>query len=191
MESTTWSTQDQVLATTTDDDFQFLDMGNLGNMGTLGDGLGFDFANFQDGADSSMMHRDGMDTDMGGTEAPNGIPTTTTVDHERIQAMTTSPTHMAISAQMAPPSSNVTDTISEIDAQIRYLQQQRIHQEQRQMQEQRTVFYGNQRHAVPPTPQSMEMPPSSEQFFSPDQSTPMFERYQHLKEQQQEVCRNH
>lgn len=58
------------------------------------------------------------------------------------------------------------DNISNIDAQIQYLQQQKFQQQQRQLQEQQATFFVNHSHSVPPTPQSLQMTPGSGQFYS-------------------------
>ncbi|KAG6088728.1 hypothetical protein E4U15_005269 [Claviceps sp. LM218 group G6] len=61
------------------------------------------------------------------------------------------------------------DSISSIDAQILYLQQQKFHQQQRQLQEQRVTFFSpptHHHHSVPSTPRSLDLPPGSGQFYS-------------------------
>lgn len=209
MDASGWTTQDQSLPAGGDDDFnQFLDMGGMGGMGET---LQFDFQDFGAGNATSMMqqsHREHMDTQMGGTDNPMVMtgPNGGHQNHQQHQhqqqqqqhqqqqqqlAMTTATAHPSIPAhqiiQMPAPG----DPISDIDAQIQFLQQQRLQHQQRQLQEQQVhaqqqaAFYARQ-NQVPPTPQSLEMPPNSGHFYSQDQrSQNVFDsRYQRMKEQQ-------
>ncbi|TQN72051.1 Phosphorus acquisition-controlling protein [Colletotrichum shisoi] len=186
MDAASWNPQDPDLAANHDDEFQqFLDMGGMGN---LGDTMPFDFHDYQSGNASGMMHQPGreqLDTQMGGTDASMVMGNANSAMQAQLINMTTAAAHPAIPTQMISPATP-TDAITEIDAQIQYLQQQRMQQQHRQIQEQQVAYYTNQTHAVPPTPQSLEMPAASNQFFSTDQShTPMFgSRYQRMKEQQ-------
>uniref|UniRef100_A0A8H7TPE5 Uncharacterized protein n=1 Tax=Bionectria ochroleuca TaxID=29856 RepID=A0A8H7TPE5_BIOOC len=79
------------------------------------------------------------------------------------------PPHTSAAAQMIPTTAPASDSISSIDAQIQYLQQQKFQQQQRQIQEQRNAFFASQNHSVPPTPQSIEMPPGSGNFYTQEQ----------------------
>ncbi|KAL0939297.1 Phosphorus acquisition-controlling protein [Colletotrichum truncatum] len=185
MDAASWNPQDPALAPSHDEEFQqFLDMGGMGN---LGDSMTFDFNDYQSGNGSAMMHQHGreqLDTQMGGTDASIVMGNTSSAMQAQLINMTTATAHPAITTQMIPPPTP-TDAITEIDAQIQYLQQQRVQQQHRQIQEQHVVYYTNQPHAVPPTPQSLEMPPASNQFYSDQRQTPMFDgRYQRMKEQQ-------
>ncbi|KAK6226773.1 helix-loop-helix DNA-binding domain-containing protein [Colletotrichum tabaci] len=186
MDAASWNPQDPGLTANHDDEFQqFLDMGGMGN---LGDTMPFDFHDYQSGNASGMMHQSGreqLDTQMGGTDASMVMGNANSAMQAQLINMTTAAAHPTIPTQMIPPATP-TDAITEIDAQIQYLQQQRMQQQHRQIQEQQVAYYTNQTHAVPPTPQSLEMPAASNQFFSTDQShTPMFgSRYQRMKEQQ-------
>lgn len=182
MDAASWN-QDPALAPSHDEEFQqFLNMGGMGN---LGDSMAFDFNDFQSGSGSGMMHQSGreqLDTQMGGTDANMVMSNANAAMQTQLINMTTSAAHPAIPTQLIPPPTP-TDAITEIDAQIQYLQQQRVQQQHRQIHEQH-VYYANQ-HAVPPTPQSLEMPPASNQFYSDQSRTPMFDnRYQRMKEQQ-------
>ncbi|KAK2754896.1 Phosphorus acquisition-controlling protein [Colletotrichum kahawae] len=182
MDAASWN-QDPALAPTHDEEFQqFLNMGGMGN---LGDSMAFDFNDFQSGSGSGMMHqsaREQLDTQMGGTDANMVMSNANAAMQTQLINMTTAAAHPAIPAQLIPPPTP-TDAITEIDAQIQYLQQQRVQQQHRQIHEQH-VSYTSQ-HAVPPTPQSLEMPPASNQFNSDQSRTPMFDnRYQRMKEQQ-------
>ncbi|KAI8208869.1 Phosphorus acquisition-controlling protein [Colletotrichum sp. SAR 10_76] len=182
MDAASWN-QDPALAPSHDEEFQqFLNMGGMGN---LGDSMAFDFNDFQSGSGSGMMHQSGreqLDTQMGGTDANMVMSNANAAMQTQLINMTTAAAHPAIPTQLIPPPTP-TDAITEIDAQIQYLQQQRVQQQHRQIHEQH-VYYTNQ-HAVPPTPQSLEMPPASNQFYSDQSRTPMFDnRYQRMKEQQ-------
>ncbi|OAQ72467.1 phosphorus acquisition-controlling protein [Pochonia chlamydosporia 170] len=192
MASATWDGQDQHMASTTEDEFnQFLDMSGMGNMG---DGMQFDFHGFQDGSSQSMMnqhhhqhqHRQQTDAIMGDADSSSHIiPRSDGLLQNHTPAMvTTAAMQTQLLATSAP-----SDTISSIDAQIQYLQQQKFHQQQRQLQEQRATFFASQSHSVPPTPQSMEMPPGSGQFYSQAEQMPQRTAYdrgyhQRIAEQQ-------
>ncbi|KAF7562781.1 hypothetical protein G7046_g1344 [Stylonectria norvegica] len=157
MGSTAWDGQDQAMTSTTEDDFhQFLDMSSMGN---LGDGMQFDFQGFQDGTTPALMNhtRESTDTIMADPDSSvmmhntNGLPISTSAGQASI------PAHMMASSA---------DPITNIDAQIQYLQQQKFQQQQRQLQEQQAAsYYSNNHHSVPPTPQSMEMP-SGRHFYT-------------------------
>ncbi|KAK5990702.1 Phosphorus acquisition-controlling protein [Cladobotryum mycophilum] len=164
MSSAAWGGQDQPMASTSEDDFhQFLDMSGMGN---LGDGMQFDFQGFQDGSAQALMAAQQQQTDaiMGNTDPSSMIPRTDALLQNHTPAMTTAAAHATIPAHMMA-SSAPTDTISNIDAQIQYLQQQKFQQQQRQLQEQH-AFFTHHNHSVPPTPQSLEMTPGSGQFYS-------------------------
>lgn len=194
MEPTGWNPQDHpALQQAHEDEFQqFLNMGSIGN---LGDGLQFEFPDFQNAGGAGLLGqgaRDQMDTPMGGTEPTTIMARTNPSMSGQMPPMTTTISHGTIPTQMVPSSlqgKNDSD-IDQIDAQIQYLQQQKLQHQQRQLQEQ-TAFFASQNHTIPPTPQSLEMQPTST-FFSPDMShhqPAVFDnRFQRLKEQQ-DVCR--
>ncbi|KEZ44260.1 Phosphorus acquisition-controlling protein [Scedosporium apiospermum] len=189
MDSSGWNPQDQAMASTTEDDFQqFLEMQGMSNMG---DGLNFDFQSFQDSNNTAMLSqapREQMDTSMGGTEPSLVIPTTAGLSQGQITAMTTGASHGSIQAHIAHMPPTPTDAISEIDAQIQYLQQQRLQQQQRQAREHQSTFYNGRNHVVPPTPQSLEIQAGTGQFFSPVE-TPMFDNRAHcMKDTQPEMA---
>ncbi|EFZ00395.2 helix-loop-helix DNA-binding domain protein [Metarhizium robertsii] len=192
MASAAWDGQDQHMASTTEDEFnQFLDMSGMGNMG---DGMQFDFHGFQDGPSQAIMaqhqhpqhqHRQQADAIMGDADPSHIIPRSDGLLQNHTPAMATTAGMQAQLLATSAPS----DTISSIDAQIQYLQQQKFHQQQRQLQEQRATFFANQSHSVPPTPQSMEMPPGSGQFYSQPEQMPQRAAYdrgyhQRMSEQQ-------
>ncbi|KAM4059058.1 helix-loop-helix DNA-binding domain-containing protein [Hirsutella rhossiliensis] len=95
---------------------------------------------------------------------------------------------MTDASMMATPAPDA--SIPNIDAQIQYLQRQKLHQQQqqRQLHEQRSAFF-HQSHSVPPTPQSLEMHPASSSFFSQPDHVPrhaVYDRgyHQRMTEQQ-------
>ncbi|KAI1022409.1 hypothetical protein LB503_000870 [Fusarium chuoi] len=181
MSSTAWNGQDQTMASTSEDDFhQFLDMSS---MGSLGDGMHFDFQSFQDGSAQGLMNqaRDAPDTIMTDSDNPGLMSTPNTMP------MSTSTVQSTIPAHMMTPAS---DPISNIDAQIQYLQQQKFQQQQRQMQEQQVAFFHNHNHSVPPTPQSLEMP-NSGQFYSQAEQIPTsgaYDRSYHQRMKEQDMA---
>lgn len=198
MDPSAWNGQDQTLSSTGEDDFQqFLEMGGMSN---LGDGLQFDFQDFNSTNGASMMHQshgDTMDTPMSDSNVPTIITRNGMAQQNQISPMTSAPSHPGISTQMMPPHHTSSDAISEIDAQIQFLQQQRLQQQrrqlaeqQRQFHEQQAAFYAQQRNMVPPTPQSLEIQAANQFFAQQDQthSSGMFDGYQHLKEQQDQMA---
>lgn len=188
--SAVWNGQDPTLSVSSQDDFQqFLDMGGMNN---IGEGLPFDFQDFStsQGQGQQMMNQDegeSMDTTMENGR-PMMLPDTTMQD--QMPAMTTAANHSAI---LGPPLAHghaSSESLSELDAQINFLQQQRHHQQQRQIQEQQRNFYAQQRMGVPPTPQSMEMHPNNAQYYqqhSDSQQQAIYERYRMQVKEQQEV----
>ncbi|KAF5656922.1 phosphorus acquisition-controlling [Fusarium heterosporum] len=182
MSSTAWNGQDQVMASIGDDDFhQFLDMSAMGG---LGDGMHFDFQSFQDGSAQNLINqtRDASDTIMTDGDNPGLIATANAMPMSTSAGQPTIPAHM-----MTPAS----DPISNIDAQIQYLQQQKFQQQQRQLQEQQAAFFHNHNHhSVPPTPQSLEMP-NSGQFYSQAEQIPSsgaYERSYHQRMKEQDMA---
>ncbi|KAI1390117.1 helix-loop-helix DNA-binding domain-containing protein [Hypoxylon trugodes] len=194
MDPSGWNGQDQTMTSAGEDDFQqFLEMGGMSN---LGDGLQFDFHDFNSSNSAAIMHQqhgDSIDTPMSNSNVPTIIARNDMGSQNQISPMTSAPSHPGISSQMMPPHHSTSDPISEIDAQIQFLQQQRLQQQrrqlaeqQRQFHEQQAAFYAQQRNMVPPTPQSLEMQATNQFFAQQDQahSSGMFDGYQHLKEQQ-------
>ena len=180
MSSTAWNGQDQTMASAGDEDFhQFLDMSS---MGTLGDGMHFDFQSFQDGSSQGLMNqsRDVPDTIMTDSDNPGLLATAGAMPMSTSAGQPTIPAHM-----MTPAS----DPISNIDAQIQYLQQQKFQQQQRQLQEQQAAFFHNHNHSVPPTPQSLEMPNSGHFYSQAEQitTTGAYDRGYHQRTKEQDV----
>ncbi|CAK7207266.1 hypothetical protein SEUCBS139899_010076 [Sporothrix eucalyptigena] len=219
MGSSAWNGQDQGMHPASDEEFQqFLDMNGMGN---LSDNIQFDFADFQNASPgaSHLIHTsmaptsDTLDTPMTGAHNAPGLLAQATTGplpdssltgtagihgashtHTIHPAVTTGASAHASIATTMMPTVTPTDAISEIDAQIQYLQQQRMQQQQRQVEEQNIAFFARQSHIVPPTPQSLELQAGNQFFHSPDprnqhqpgqtQQQAIYERYQHFKEQQ-------
>lgn len=150
------------MAAASEDDFQqFLDISGMANMANMGDGMQFDFQGFQDDGPHSIMAQPRQTTDaiMSDTDPSSMIARSDGLLQNHTPAMAPLPSHMM-------PASASHEAISNIDAQIQYLQQQKFQQQQRQLQEQQATFFAHQGHSVPPTPQSLEMTPGSGQFYS-------------------------
>ena len=191
MDSAGWDHQDhQGLQPSAEDDFQqFL---NIGNIGSLADGLHFEFQDFPNAGHGTLMSqgsREQLDTPMGGTEAAVVLGSSNGLMSSQMTPMSAPGSRQSIPAQMIPaPLPTPADAIVAIDAQIQFLQQAKLQQQQQQLQEQ-SAFFANQSRNVPPTPQSMELPPNGHQFYSPEQvaqqQPSVFENgYQRIREQQ-------
>ncbi|GAP85939.1 putative phosphorus acquisition-controlling protein [Rosellinia necatrix] len=210
--SAAWNGQDQNISPTGDDDFQqFFDIGMSNS-----DSMPFDFQTFNTQNDPSMMHhshRDPVDTPMSDANVSSIVTQNAMGVQNQAPAMTSAPSHPAVLSQILSHRQTPNDAISEIDAQIQFLQHQRLQQQQRQLeeqqrrlQEQQAALYAQQqqqqqqqqqkqqqqhqqqqqRNIIPPTPQSLEMQAASQFFASQDQahSSRMFEGYQQMKDQQ-------
>ncbi|KAJ9157699.1 Phosphorus acquisition-controlling protein [Pleurostoma richardsiae] len=186
MDSTGWNSQDHGMHPGADDDFQqFLDMNGIANMT---EGLQFDFHDFQSPNNAHMIQappRGPIDTPMSGTDAPVMLSRMDPGMHNQMPAMTSAPSHPPLSASMIPPSP--IDTITEIDAQIQYLQQQKLQQQQRQLEEQQAAYFVRQSRMVPPTPQSLELQAGNNQYYTQPDQTPqqhaMYDHFQRMKDQ--------
>ncbi|KAH0493969.1 hypothetical protein TgHK011_000608 [Trichoderma gracile] len=184
MSSAAWNAQDQAMAAATEDDFQqFLDISGMANMG---DGMPFDFQGFPDDGSHSIMGqtRQTADAIMGDADPSSIIARSDGLLQNHTPAMAPMPSHM-----MAPSASR--EAISNIDAQIQYLQQQKFQQQQRQLQEQQATFFVNHSHSVPPTPQSLEMTPGSAQFYSQPEQMPSrgaYDRSYHQRMAEQDMA---
>lgn len=198
--SAAWNGQDQNMSPTGDDDFQqFFDIGMSNS-----DSMQFDFQPFNPQNGPSMMphdHRDPVDTPMSDADVSSIVAHNNMGAQNQMSAITSAPSHPAVLSQILPHQRQTpNDAISEIDAQIHFLQHQRLQQQQRQLeeqqrrlQEQQAALYAQrqqqqqqQRNIVPPTPQSLELQAAS-QFYTPqDQphSARIFEPYHPVKEQQ-------
>lgn len=160
-----------------EDDFQqFLDMSSMGeiaHMGNMHDSMAFDFNSFQDPAVTQpilQQNRDQSDTIMGETGSHTMIGRGGGMMPDQTPPLSTGPrSQMPVSQHMMPmstlASAPTADPLGDIDAQIQYLQQQKFQQQQRMMQNHQATYYGTQSRSVPPTPQSIEIPPGSGRFY--------------------------
>jgi len=183
--SAVWNGQDPTLSGSSQDDFQqFLDM-------SLGESLQFDFQDFNSHQAQTQLiqQEDGetMDTDMENGGALAGQDTTM---QEHMPSMTTSASHPTLHAAVLAHAHSSNESLSELDAQIQYLQNQRHQQQQRQIQEQQRNFYSQSR-MIPPTPNSIEMHGNHTQFYpqSDPQQQAMYERIR-MQVKEQEVSSN-
>ncbi|KAF8866499.1 hypothetical protein BDZ45DRAFT_639723 [Acephala macrosclerotiorum] len=190
--SSVWNGQDPTLSVSSQDDFQqFLDMGGMNN---LGEGLPFEFQDFNpaqaQGQGQQMMNQDEGESMDAAMEGGRGMMGQDTTMQDQMPAMTTSASHPGILG--GPLNGHASgESLSDLDAQINFLQQQRHHQQQRQLQEQQRSFYAQQRMGVPPTPQSMEMHGNPSQFYqqhSDPQQQAMYERFRMQVKEQQEMA---
>lgn len=215
MSSAAWEGQDQHMSSGPDDEFnQFLDMTGIG---TIPDAtaMQFDFHTFNDAASASgpqpMMpgaahqqhaqqqhhqqqqqqqsrQNPSADALMADSDPSAMIPRSDGLLQNHTPAMS-AVSHPSITAHILATSAP--DSISNIDAQIHYLQQQKFHQQQRQLHEQHATFYGPHGHSVPPTPQSLEMPPGSGQFYSQAEQMPQrtaYDRSYHQRVAEQDMA---
>jgi hypothetical protein len=194
MTSAAWDGQEQPM--TGEDEFHnFLDMGNMGN---VGDAMHFDFHGLQQhpGQPINGQPSQGMPDSMMGNYTSSGMM-------QRGDAGFIQQQH---GQQMQPANGNggalpmngaqvPHNSISDIDAQIQYLQQQKLQQQQRQLHGQHGAVYSHQSnngHSVPPTPQSLELPPGNNNpYYSQPEQTPhsgIFDGgYQQAMKDQQDV----
>ncbi|KAF2963435.1 hypothetical protein GQX73_g10128 [Xylaria multiplex] len=158
-----WNGQDQNMSSTGDDDFQqFFDIG----MSNMSDSIQFDFQAFNAQNGPSMIqqsHRDSVDTPMSDANMAPIAAQNNMGPQSQVSAMTSAPSHPAVLSQILPHQQTPNDTISEIDAQIQFLQHQKLQEQQRQLevqqrrlQEQQAALYAQQqqqqRNIVPPYP---------------------------------------
>ncbi|RDW77345.1 hypothetical protein BP6252_05398 [Coleophoma cylindrospora] len=181
--SAVWNGQDPTLSIPSQDDFQqFLDIGNLN----------FDFQDFnQQQGNGSILHSNsgevmGMRID---NNNRGGIAQQDTIMQDHVP-MTSASSHSSIPSTPIAHGHAMGDSISDLDAQIQFLQQQKHHQQQRQLQDQQQRRYFGQQRSIPPTPNSVEMHGGNghPQFFSQSdsQQQAMYERYQ-MQTKEQEV----
>ncbi|KAI1083344.1 helix-loop-helix DNA-binding domain-containing protein [Whalleya microplaca] len=191
MDPGAWNGRDQTVSSNEEDEFHFIDMG----MSNMGDALPFDFQGFNPTNPTSMMHQahhDTIDTPMTNSNIPPLSATADMGSQNQLSSMTTAPSHPTIPSHMMPSHHTPNDAVSlsDLDAQIEFLQQQRLHQQHRQLEEnhRRFQFFSQQQgNIVPPTPQSIEMQAANQFFAQHNQahSSGMFESYEPLKEQQE------
>ena len=177
------------------DDFQqFLDMNGMAD---LGDGMQFDFPDFnnQNGANHILpnQNRHTLDTPMGGTDSPDMMARSDSAGLRQMPAMTSSGPYQSIPATMIPPPTPTEALVNTIDAQIQFLQQQKL---SHQLQEHQAALFAQQQRNVPPTPRSLELQAGTQHYYTNHQSEhtpqqhPLDYRYQRIKDQQ-EVCLAH
>ncbi|KEY66128.1 hypothetical protein S7711_05300 [Stachybotrys chartarum IBT 7711] len=182
--TTAWDGQDQHMTSGNDDDFNHFF--NISTMDSIGDAMNFDYNGFQDGPASHIMPqaREPGNVMMAQPDPSSLLSRTDAVmQSPAASALASSNGHPAIAAHMMGQPSQP-DSISNIDAQIHYLQQQKLRQQQQQQQH--TAFFSHNQ-SVPPTPQSMELPPNIGQYYSQaEQMTQpgVFDYQQRAKEQQ-------
>ncbi|CZR50865.1 related to phosphorus acquisition-controlling protein [Phialocephala subalpina] len=185
-----WNGQDPTLSVSSQDDFQqFLDMGGMSN---LGEGLPFEFQDFSaPQGQRQMMNQDEGESMDAAMENGRGMMGQDTTMQDQMPAMTTSTSHPGILGSPLNNGHGSNESLSDLDAQINFLQQQRHNQQQRQIQEQQRNFYAQQRMGVPPTPQSIEMHSNPNQFYqqhSDPQQQAMYERFRMQVKEQQEMA---
>ncbi|KAK8140263.1 helix-loop-helix DNA-binding domain-containing protein [Apiospora sp. TS-2023a] len=178
---------------TGEDDFQqFLELGGMSN---IGDGLQFDFQDFNPATNpSSMMHsshqghHDHMDTAMSGTETAGIIASSSmSMPTQMIPTTSESMVPTVPSQMMGSQHPSPGDALSDLDAQIQFLQHQRMQEHHRQIQEQNMQFeeqqinfFAQQQRTVATTTAAAAAPPGR---ADPQHSHGMFDRYPRLKDQ--------
>ncbi|KAI1172502.1 helix-loop-helix DNA-binding domain-containing protein [Nemania sp. FL0916] len=204
-----WNGQDQNMSPAGDDDFQqYFDIGMSNN-----ESMPFDFQPFNAQNGPAMVqhdHREPVDTPMSDAGVSSIVAPNKMGVHNQVPAMTSAPSHPTVLSHILPHQQTPNDAISEIDAQINFLQHQKLQQQQRQLeeqqrrlQEQQAALYAQrqqhqqqqqqqqqqQRNIVPPTPQSLEIQAAGRYYASQDQahSSRMFDSYQPMKEQQDAI----
>lgn len=161
-----------------DDVFQqFLDMNNMDNMG---DGLNFNFPEFtntNNGGHNNMVQNQNrqtiqnhdqqmMDTPMTGTDTNMILSRSDATGlHHHMSPVTTGPSFQSIptTAMMQPPTPTGA-IVHSIEAQIQFLQQQKLQHQQRELQERQAAFYAQH---IPPTPTSLELAPAARNYYAP------------------------
>ena len=166
MNSTAWSVPDHPMHSTDDDFQQFLDINGMGN---LADSLSYDFHDFQAATGAHLLQspREQLDTPMSGSDAPIALSRTDPVLQHQMPAMLTAAPYQAVPATMMPPPTPSEAIVSSIDAQIQFLQQQKMQHQQRHLEEQQVAFFARQQNRmVPPTPQSLELPARTNHYYA-------------------------
>jgi hypothetical protein len=189
MDSSGWAVTDSSMSTSTDDGFQqFLDMNTMDNLGQT---LDYHFHGFQQPAGSHILQphsANQLDVSMTGTDAPILLSPAVSSMQQQMPSMTTSAPFQALPAAMMPPPTPSEALMNSLDAQIQFLQQQKMQHQQRQLEEQQTAFFArNTGSIVPPTPQSLELQPGAGQFYG----TPSHNAEQRRKQQRQQQHQQH
>lgn len=176
-----WNPQDPTLSVSSQDDFQqFLDL----NMHNMADTLQYDFDfNQQQSQNQQMIHQDGMGSMNAGMAGNHQMGHNGTM-HEHMPPMTTTSSHPALlGTQIVHPHIS-TESLTDLDAQIQYLQQQKREQQIRQLQDQQRNFYAQNR-IIPPTPNSMEIHGANQHFYTQAEQPPSV--YEPFRLTEQEV----
>jgi hypothetical protein len=199
MDSSDWAVADHSVHPPAEDDFQqYLDMNGMGN---IGDGIHYNFQDFQSSAGSQLLQthaRDQLDIPMSGTDAPILLSPAVTAMQHQMPTITSSGPYQTVPATMMPPPSPNEAIVDDIEAQIRFLQQQKLRHQQRQLEEQQVAFFTRQQsRMVPPTPQSLELQPNANHYYASQsgaaeqqqqQQHAIEYRYQRLKDQTDVRC---
>ncbi|KAF7957805.1 hypothetical protein EAE96_003375 [Botrytis aclada] len=90
---------------------------------------------------------------------------------EHMPSMTTIFTHPAILGTPIVQPHTSSESLTDLDVQIQYLQQQKREHQLQQSQEQQRNFYAQSR-MIPPTPNSMEMHSVNQHFYTPAEHPP-------------------
>jgi hypothetical protein len=193
MDTSTWAVADHSVHG--EDDFQqFLDMNSMGNLAENVN-INYNFHDFQASGNSQLLpphSREPLDIPMSGTDAPILLSPAMPAMQHQMPAITSAASYQSIPATMMPPPSPSGAIVDSIDAQIQFLQQQKLRHQQRQIEEHQVAFFARQQQQsrmVPPTPQSLEIQPGSNPYFSPSNGSeqqpqrPIDYRYQRLKDQ--------
>ncbi|KAK4148623.1 helix-loop-helix DNA-binding domain-containing protein [Chaetomidium leptoderma] len=195
MESSTWAVADHSVHPAAEDDFQqYLDMNGMGNMA---DGMNYNFQDFQSPNGSQLLQshpREPLDIPMSGTDAPMLLSPAVPPMQHQMPAITTAAPYQTVPTTMLPPPSPSEAMVDTIEAQIQFLQQQKLRHQQRHIEEQQAVFYARQQQQsrmVPPTPQSLELQPGTNQYYAQpngsdrqqQQQQAIEYRYRRLKDQ--------
>jgi hypothetical protein len=186
MDSSDWTSQDPSVSGVDDEFRQFLEM--QGIPGIEGS-MSLDYqAAFP--SSSNPVHMEQVDAQMSGTDSASmTVPTTASMSQSHLGIMTTGPSHSSIQAHMGHMPPTPTDALTEIDAQIQNLQQQRLQQQQRNIreQQQQSAYYASHNHRIPPTPRSLDIQAGNAHFFSPGETPYHDTNIHHSKDSQQDV----
>ena len=173
-----------------DESHHLLDMNT---MASLAAGLSVDFPDFRQVPAASDAHHmphgsrpETLDTPMGGLHVPAGLAGSEAAlqpqQHQKLSY---------ISADSIPGQVSNGTIVDTIDAQIQFLQDQKLQHQQRHVAAQHAAtFFANQHHRiVPPTPQSLELQPSAGPFFTTQaieggQQQHMDYRYRRMSDQE-------
>ncbi|KAL2263761.1 hypothetical protein VTK26DRAFT_5288 [Humicola hyalothermophila] len=187
MDASSWAVAEQSVHPASEDDFQqFLDMNGLGSMT---DGINYNFQDFQSSSATQMLQqtpRDHLDIPMSGTDAPMILSPTVSGMQQQIPTMTTAGPYQSVPATMMPPPTPSEALVDSIDAQIQFLQQQKIRHQQRQLEEQQAAFFRQHNRVIPPTPRSLEIQPATRQYYTQPNSAEQQQKQQQQQRQQQQ-----